>query len=1336
MQVLKRVPRRALASALALCLLLIGIGAVNFSTAALDAEPEKYSVDLPISGERDDWMQYVVASDNVKVGEQSRGYDTTEQYYLSPVSAHSSGTVTFRFDAGDGRVFDSLNLRLKGKAEGANATPTQFQAFVGTDGEHFTQVLSETQCGQTETNPDLNITGLAAGASTVYVKVVLYATSFADWARLYWVRLQGQTCAASQVKTYTPSNPTSQRVVFNTEEGYTANLIESFNTKITVLHEGWGDTQSHCIEPEAAGRGAYMVFKFDAGEGKVFNALRATWRAGVYWDYSFAWMYASSDGQQWNLMSKESNNGGSEDEVTVNLTSVAAGHRYLYIRVAMYKQENGRSTVQALWLRQIEGNYVDVVTDPAEETANTPGILTTGQDINPVSDTNKNLVASANIEYVKDKNNGGTADYDNFHPAVDKKYGYAIYRFDTNQAGNVLNSEKISYKIRAAGHSITGLLASTDGQSWTLVRQFDGNGNELDTTYINDLTGIAAGHETLWIKFVMLGRDIKDHAWVRYINMDAHNGDAQTRAPQAGSEGDLQVTAPDKTKYLVDQERTGNLDLTGMTVKTADGTELDASRFFVDDRPMYVRKGDKYYTKTTVGTYTLPVIYLDANGVHKGSFNVKLIANVGSIAVTSEPTKKAYLIGETLDPAGLEITWTKADGSTETLDSTRYTLSGFSSETAGNKTVTVSFAADEDTTLTAEFTVAVVSQVATGLRLELPQSLTLATGTRFPMEQLKVFAQYEGGVEREIAKAEDGADGYTVTDVDFLLTGEQTVTVQYSGLTETFTVTYTGPTYTTNEPTDTSLPWEMGNANPDEELWLSHMVGKTAGLTSMIVPAGEGWGENIRWRLCPATCRSLEGIIFRLTSEKDLDVLTLGYKGPNVGRTLIWTSVDDGATWTLAHSKSGYDDSFQDTRTIDLSAGVKGARTVLVKLELYVDRDDDRNDLTGISWLEFRTAKIEEEGPTLNFELDQEADETRTGASLPFSTYFETSTDLTDALWSASGLHSMKVNPNWDSSIQNYLMPKEDNTDASFTLRFDAPENATFGNTLMKFKGRAYGDSVITIRVSRDNVNWQDVQTLTQDNGNEFQTERKILLSQIVKDWDTMYLRFDMHSVGGTDRAEFSWLALSSSFSLVPGANVERYAPFNSRFGNTDYLNYVIANDGIIAGSFYDINALTAPDVGSEYEIVFQIDAEENQTFEDVRMTYSGRAIMGGYLAVLVSSDGGETWTEISRISTDGQVQTGAGDYGASRAFNISQYVDGTDTFQVKVQMRAEGDPSWTALTFLKVNAGYAETDDPDHPVQPGDPDAPNTGDVPAVCAAALVLGALCTAVVLKKKKA
>lgn len=87
------------------------------------------------------------------------------------------------------------------------------------------------------------------------------------------------------------------------------------------------------------------------------------------------------------------------------------------------------------------------------------------------------------------------------------------------------------------------------------------------------------------------------------------------------------------------------------------------------------------YRNSTAQTYAnnndIPFIALDA-------------VELSSISMATQPSKKVYYIGDSLDTSALQLKITYSDGSTEMVSS-GYTTSGFSSTTAGTKTVTVTY---------------------------------------------------------------------------------------------------------------------------------------------------------------------------------------------------------------------------------------------------------------------------------------------------------------------------------------------------------------------------------------------------------------------------------------------------------------------------------------------------------------------------------------------------------------------------------------------------------------------------------------------------------------------
>jgi len=113
-----------------------------------------------------------------------------------------------------------------------------------------------------------------------------------------------------------------------------------------------------------------------------------------------------------------------------------------------------------------------------------------------------------------------------------------------------------------------------------------------------------------------------------------------------------------------------------------------------------------------------------------------------SIKVTKLPDKTEYNLNEELDTAGMEVTATYSDRTSEKV--TGYETRGFDSATAGNKTVTVTWQGKTDT-----FTVNVVN----------PSKPTVATPTAAPDGGLVI-----SGMTVTLETTTDGAEIWYTTD--------------------------------------------------------------------------------------------------------------------------------------------------------------------------------------------------------------------------------------------------------------------------------------------------------------------------------------------------------------------------------------------------------------------------------------------------------------------------------------------------------------------------------------------------------------------------------------------
>jgi hypothetical protein len=154
---------------------------------------------------------------------------------------------------------------------------------------------------------------------------------------------------------------------------------------------------------------------------------------------------------------------------------------------------------------------------------------------------------------------------------------------------------------------------------------------------------------------------------------------------------------------------------------------------------------------------------------------------IKSIEITTVPAKTTYEMGETLDTKGMVVTAEYSDGSSKTITE-GYSLSGFDSETAGTKAVTVTYEGK-----TATFEVTVKEKPApvinlTGIEVTAPAKKTYEIGETLDTKGIVVTAKYSDGSSKEIT------EGYGLSGFESEAAGNKTVTVTYEGKTATFEV--------------------------------------------------------------------------------------------------------------------------------------------------------------------------------------------------------------------------------------------------------------------------------------------------------------------------------------------------------------------------------------------------------------------------------------------------------------------------------------------------------------------------------------------------------------------
>ncbi len=151
------------------------------------------------------------------------------------------------------------------------------------------------------------------------------------------------------------------------------------------------------------------------------------------------------------------------------------------------------------------------------------------------------------------------------------------------------------------------------------------------------------------------------------------------------------------------------------------------------------------------------------------------VSDVASIAVTTQPIKTEYDIGDALDLSGMVVTATMSDGTTAELGEGEYTVSEFDSSTAGEKTITVTYAADTSLTATLKVTVKEAEPVDTVPPvISGADDVAVEFGASFdPMAGVKAVDDVDGDVTGAVKVSGDTVDTskpgaytlvYTVSD--------------------------------------------------------------------------------------------------------------------------------------------------------------------------------------------------------------------------------------------------------------------------------------------------------------------------------------------------------------------------------------------------------------------------------------------------------------------------------------------------------------------------------------------------------------------------------------------
>lgn len=266
---------------------------------------------------------------------------------------------------------------------------------------------------------------------------------------------------------------------------------------------------------------------------------------------------------------------------------------------------------------------------------------------------------------------------------------------------------------------------------------------------------------------------------------------------------------PKKTIYLIGEE----LDVSGAVLEL----KYESGQVLTDVIKTEWCTG---FDSKKVGEKSVTVTYPDTSCT--ATFTVEVVTEDELKLI--KPQKLVYFVGDVEDRSGLAVSVVYSNGKTALLES-GFTVTGFSSNTIGEKTVTVKYKS-----LSATYTVNVVEPALIKITIEKkPNKLSYYIGEMLDISGIKVVATYENG-DTEDVSTRIMADGdlrtagvkkikIVYSERDYIKTAEYEVTVTNVHIKSIIIASYPKKTvYTENEafdPTGLSITVTYNNGTKE-----------------------------------------------------------------------------------------------------------------------------------------------------------------------------------------------------------------------------------------------------------------------------------------------------------------------------------------------------------------------------------------------------------------------------------------------------------------------------------------------------------------------------------------
>lgn len=191
------------------------------------------------------------------------------------------------------------------------------------------------------------------------------------------------------------------------------------------------------------------------------------------------------------------------------------------------------------------------------------------------------------------------------------------------------------------------------------------------------------------------------------------------------------------------------------------------------------------YNMAAAGTQSVKASYSEGDATMTASFGISVANYETSVAMTTLPDKKTYYLGSSIDLTGMVVTAVMADGTKQTVDNSKLSVSALDSSVLGEQQISVTYLSPSTgKTYNMSFYVNVVSWLNSIEVTQNPSKTVYFYGDEFSSDGLVVSANYGDGTSKDVT-SKVVLSGYSMTTCS-----SQMVGVSYTEGTESETTTF------------------------------------------------------------------------------------------------------------------------------------------------------------------------------------------------------------------------------------------------------------------------------------------------------------------------------------------------------------------------------------------------------------------------------------------------------------------------------------------------------------------------------------------------------------------